>query len=97
MAAADIFRPAPPPPLVPMYRHGYADVRFNAHYGLKSDMARAAGGWASIGMGASCLKMRGCQPHIRQEHPHDRRGKEPVAPAHDRRHDDPQIRAEDPT
>jgi len=35
------------------------------------------------------LKMRGCQqPHSRQEHPHDRRGNEPVAPAHDRRQAD---------
>ena len=33
--------------------------------------------------------MRGCQqPHSRQEHPHDRRGNEPVAPAHDRRQAD---------
>ena len=41
--------------------------------------------------------MRGSQPHSRQEHPHDRRGHEPVAAAHDRRHDDPQVSAEDPT
>src|SRR6478735_4969321 len=33
--------------------------------------------------GASCLEMRGCQqPQPIQEHPHDRRGNEPVAPAH---------------
>jgi hypothetical protein len=37
-----------PPPRLPLIdsdapssaRHGYADVRFNAHYGLKLDMAR---------------------------------------------------------
>jgi len=29
--------------------------------------------------------------------PHDRPGNEPVTPAHDRRHDDPEARAEDPT
>jgi len=27
--------------------------------------------------------MRSLQPHSRQEHPHDRRGDEPVAPAHE--------------
>src|SRR6266849_5550338 len=47
--------------------------------------------------GASCLKMRSCNPHSRQEPPHDRPGNEPVTPAHDRRHDDPEVRAEDPT
>jgi site-specific recombinase XerD len=35
--------------------------------------------------------------HSKQEHPHDRQGNEPVAPAHDRRHDNPQTRTEDPT
>src|SRR3984893_4425318 len=40
--------------------------------------------------------MRGYQPHSRQEHPHDRRGYQPIAPAHDRGHDDPQFNAEDP-
>jgi len=40
--------------------------------------------------------MRSLQPHSRQEHPHDRRGHEPVAPTHDRRHDDPEVSAEDP-
>jgi hypothetical protein len=33
----------------------------------------------------------------RQEHSHDRQGYQPVAPAHDRGHDDPQARAEDPS
>jgi integrase len=41
--------------------------------------------------------MRGLQPSLKQEHPHDRRGNEPIAPAHDRRHDDPQVLAQDPT
>src|ERR1700722_1087701 len=35
--------------------------------------------------------------HSRQEHPHDRRGHEPFAAAHDRRHADPQVSAEHPT
>jgi hypothetical protein len=47
--------------------------------------------------GGSCLKMRSCNPHSRQEPPHDRPGHEPVTPAHDRRHDDPQVSAKDPT
>ena len=41
--------------------------------------------------------MRGSQPSSKQKHPHDRRGSEPIAPTHDRRHVDPQVRAEDPT
>ena len=47
------------------------------------------------GMEASCLEIEGFQqPRSRQEHLHDRQGYEPIAPAHDRRHDDPQARAE---
>jgi Putative transposase len=41
--------------------------------------------------------MRSCNPPSRQEPPHDRPGNEPVTPAHDRRHDDPEVRAEDPS
>src|SRR5215813_15233797 len=48
-------------------------------------------------MGASCLEIEGFrQPRSRQEHPHDGTGDKPVASAHDRRHGDPQVRAEDP-
>ena len=43
-------------------------------------------------MEAPCLEIEVFhQPHSRQEHPHDRRGNEPIAPAHDRRHDDPEV------
>ena len=35
-------------------------------------------------------------PTSRREPPHKRSGNKPVTPAHDRRHDDPEVRAEDP-
>ena len=51
---------------------------------------RQAARLPSSAPGRPVLKMRGYQPQSRQEHPHDRRGYQPIAPAHDRRHDDPQ-------
>jgi transposase InsO family protein len=68
-------------------------------YATRAEATRSAAkcaGWGEI-RGASCLKMRSCNPPSRQEPPHDRPGHEPVTPAHDRRHDDPQVSAEDPT
>ena len=47
---------------------------------------------------ASCLEIEGFrQPLSRQEHPHDRPSRQPVAPAHDRRYGDPQARSKNPT
>jgi hypothetical protein len=47
-------------------------------------------------MEVSCLEIEVFQqPHSKQEHLHDRQGYQPIAPAHERRHDDPQVGAED--
>src|SRR5260221_11498181 len=65
--------------------------------------ARVVGRWGQparqhdSGTGRPVLKMRSLQPHLRQEHPHDRRGDEPVAPEHDRRHDYTDVCTEDTT
>src|SRR6266852_335693 len=79
-----------------------ANLAANVSVGSKDETARAVGRWGrrraytGSAQGRPVLKMRGYEPHSRQEHPHDRRGNEPVAPAHDRRHDDPKTIAEDP-
>jgi hypothetical protein len=80
---------------------GIADVAacLKCATGLNRSRGKAlqqVAGWGEI-RGASCLKMRSCNPPSRQEPPHDRPGNEPVTPAHDRRHDDPEVRTEDPT
>jgi len=46
-------------------------------------------------MGAFCLRIEVLNLTSGQEHPDDPRTREPVTPAHDRRHDDPQVRAAD--
>src|ERR1700716_2019575 len=94
--SADVFREVH---LAHIRHYGWAEWPLCAK-GLNRSRGRALPPSARYGerlRGASCLKMRSCNPHSRQEPPHDRPGHQPVTPAHDRRYGDPQVGAEDPT